>query len=186
MGHSMTQLIESVLSGSGEMRERMRAFDWSTTTLGPLERWPQSLRLSLRLVLASGYPMCILWAPDYTMLYNDAYRLLIGTKHPLALGRGAREVVPESWDWVEPIFERVMTQGEDFSTLDDHLTPLNRKNYLEECYFAFLYSPSRDDSGGVCGILATALEMTERVLEDRRRLVLRRSGVPNGRSASRG
>ena len=34
----MTRLIESVLGGVGEMRERMRALDWSTTPLGPLEQ----------------------------------------------------------------------------------------------------------------------------------------------------
>jgi PAS domain S-box-containing protein len=169
----MMHLIESVLSGSGEMRERMRAFDWSTTTLGPLERWSQSLRISLRLVLASGYPMCICWGPDHTMLYNDSYRQIIGTEHPLALGRGVREVFPESWDFVGPIFDRVMTQGEDFSTLNDHLIPLNRKNYLEECYFAFSYSPIPDDSEGVGGVLTTALETTARVVEDRERQVLR-------------
>jgi hypothetical protein len=43
-----TQLIESVFAGGGEMGTRMRAFDWSTTALGPLEQWPQSLQASIR------------------------------------------------------------------------------------------------------------------------------------------
>ena len=72
MGHIMTKLIESVLGGGGDMGERMRAFDWSTTALGPLEQWPQSLRICVRIVLGSGYPMAICWGPDYTLLYNDA------------------------------------------------------------------------------------------------------------------
>jgi hypothetical protein len=53
----MTQLIESVLRGGGEMGERMRAFDWSTTALGPLEQWPQSLRICAQIILGSAYPM---------------------------------------------------------------------------------------------------------------------------------
>jgi len=48
------QLIESVLGGGGEMGERMRAFDWSTSALGPPEQWPQSLRICVRIVLSSG------------------------------------------------------------------------------------------------------------------------------------
>ena len=56
-----TQLIESVFAGGGEMGARMRAFDWSTTALGPLERWPQSLRICVRIILGSGYPMAIGW-----------------------------------------------------------------------------------------------------------------------------
>ena len=60
-----TQLIESVFAGGGEMGARMRAFDWSATALGPLEKWPQSLRACVRVMLGSGYPMLICWGPAY-------------------------------------------------------------------------------------------------------------------------
>ena len=86
MGHSMTQLIESVLGGGGQMGERMRALDWSTTALGPLEQWPQSLRISVRIVLGSGYPMTIYWGPEYTLLYNDAATTRDGNKAPGGIG----------------------------------------------------------------------------------------------------
>ena len=85
------QLIESVFAGSGEMAALMRALNWSTTRLGPLEQWPQALQTCVRIVLGSGYPMAICWGPDYVLLYNDAYRPIAGTKHPWALGRGARD-----------------------------------------------------------------------------------------------
>jgi PAS domain S-box-containing protein len=162
-----------VFAGGGEMGARMRAFDWSTTALGPLEQWPQSLRICVRVVLGSGYPMGVYWGPHYTVLYNDAFRQLIGTKHPAALGRGFREVFPELWDFLGPLFDRVMTQGQDYSSQFDQLLPLNRKNYLEECYFAFSYCPIPDDTGGVGGVFATGIETTERVLEDRHRQLLR-------------
>jgi PAS domain S-box-containing protein len=173
MDHSMMQLIESVLSGGGEMGERMRAVEWSTTALGPLEQWPQSLRICVRIILGSGYPMVIYWGPEYTLLYNDACRHVMGTKHPAALGHGFREVFPEMWDSVGPLFDRVMTDGQDYSTLTDQLFLLNRNNYLEECYFAVSFSPIPDDTGEVGGVLGTSLETTERVIEDRRRQVLR-------------
>ena len=52
----MTQPIESVLGGGGKMGERLRAVDWSTTPLGPLERWPHSLKISVRIMLDSRSP----------------------------------------------------------------------------------------------------------------------------------
>ena len=173
MDLSKTQSIESVFAGGGEMRERMRALDWSTTALGPLEQWSRSLRICVRIVLGSGYPMTIYWGRCYTMLYNDACRQVMGSKHPAALGRGFREVFPEMWDSVGPLLDRVMMQGQDVSTLTDQLFLLNRNGYLEECYFATSFSPIPDDTGEVGGVLNTALETTERVIEDRRRQLLR-------------
>ena len=170
---SKTHLIESVFAGGGEMGARMRALDWSTTILGPLEQWPQSLRACVRIVLGSGYPMLVCWGSDYTMLYNDAYGAVIGTKSPAALGRSCRVVLSEAWDFIGPRFDRVMTEGQDTSTLTDQLFTLYRSNYLEECYFAFSYSPIPDDKGGVGGVFTACLETTERVIEDRRRQLLR-------------
>jgi hypothetical protein len=128
---SKTHLIESGFAGGGEMGARMRALDWSTTILGPLEQWPQSLRACVRIVLGSGYPMLVCWGSDYTMLYNDAYGAVIGTKSPAALGRSCRVVLSEAWDFIGPRFDRVMTEGQDTSTLTDQLFTLYRSNYLE-------------------------------------------------------
>jgi signal transduction histidine kinase len=173
MDLSKTQLIESVYAGGGEMAALMRAFDWSTTPLGPVEHWPQSLRTCVRIVLDSGYPMVISWGPDYVLLYNDACRPPMGAKHPWALGRGFRETFPEAWDFVGPMYDSVMTRGQEANFLTDLLLPIIRNNYLEEAYFAFSCSPIRDDNGRVGGVLTVLLETTERVLEDRRRQVLR-------------
>jgi DNA-binding NtrC family response regulator/signal transduction histidine kinase len=168
-----TQLIESVFAGGGEMGARMRALDWSATALGPLEQWPQSLRACVRVMLGSGFPMLVCWGPAYTMLFNDPYRPLIGTKQLSALGRAIREVLPETWDFLGPRFDRVMTHGQEASHLTGQMFTVFRNNYLEECYFSFSYSPIRDDNGNVGGVFTTVLDMTERVIEDRRRQVLR-------------
>src|SRR5215831_4968192 len=170
---SRSPLTESVFAGGGEMAALMRAFDWSTTPLGPVEQWPQALRTCVQIVLCSGYPMSICWGPHYVMLYNDAYVPPMGAKHPSALGHSCRNVFPEAWGFMGPMHERIMTRGQETSFLNSQLVPLNRNNYLEECYFAFSYGPIPDDYGHVGGILGTGLETTERVLEDRRRQVLR-------------
>src|ERR1700733_13832948 len=87
-----------VLLGGGELGARMRAMDWSTTPLGPVERWPQSLRTCVRIILTSQQPMFVWWGDELTNLYNDAYISILGGKHPWALGRPAAEVWREIWD----------------------------------------------------------------------------------------
>ena len=173
MSPGEAKLIGSVFAGSSEMAAYMRAHDWSTTALGPVEQWPQSLRTCVNIVVGSGYPMCIYWGPDYAFLYNEAYRPMTGTRHPWALGRSVREVYPEEWEFIGPIFDRVTSRAQAESFLDDQLVPLKRNSYLEECYFAFSVSPIPDDRGNVGGALVTVLETTERVLEGRRRRLLR-------------
>ncbi|MET4442079.1 hypothetical protein ABIB75_000338 [Bradyrhizobium sp. GM2.2] len=62
------------LSGGGEMGALTRAFDWSKTSLGSPEAWPQSLRVTVRLVLTSRHPMFIWWGPDLILSRNDGSR----------------------------------------------------------------------------------------------------------------
>ena len=78
-----------------DMRTRVEEFDWAATPMGPPKNWPQSLRWSVDLVLASGLPMSVRWGPELTIIYNDAYGALLGDRHPGALGKTLREVWPE-------------------------------------------------------------------------------------------
>ncbi len=116
--------------------------------------------------------MLICWGSQYTMIYNDGYRPILGkTKHPAALGSPIGLVFTEAMDFIGPRFDNVMARGEDF-TFTDQLFILDRNDYIEECYFTFSYSPAPADDG-VGGVLVTALETTDRVLDDRRRRTLR-------------
>ena len=78
-----------VTNPPGEMARRIREMDWSTTPLGSSEAWPQALKLSLAMILASNFPMAIRWGSEQVLIYNDAYRPILGDKHPEALGRSA-------------------------------------------------------------------------------------------------
>ena len=84
-------MIEDIFPGTSEMAQRMRELDWSNTALGPVERWPQSLRTSVSTCLDCAFPIVLWWGPDLAILYNDEYRQILGpAKHPWALGqRGA-------------------------------------------------------------------------------------------------
>lgn len=164
---------DGVLMGGGEMGALMRAVDWSVTPLGPVADWPQSLRTAVSICLASRFPMLIWWGPDLVMLYNDAYRPILGAmKHPAAMGQRGAACWPEIWDIIGPMLTGVLTHGEA-TWSEDQLLLLDRNGYVEECYFTFSYSAIRDESGGVGGVFTAVTETTARVLSERRLRTLR-------------
>jgi signal transduction histidine kinase len=162
-----------IFAGGGKMGALMRSIDWSTTPLGPVENWPQSLRTSVSICLASHFPMLIWWGPELVMLYNDAYRPMLGaTKHPAAMGQRGRECWPEIWHIIGPMLEGVLTEGQA-TWSENQLLLLDRNGYIEECYFTFSYSPIRDETGGVGGVFTAVTETTRQILSERRLRTLR-------------
>jgi PAS domain S-box-containing protein len=122
--------------------------------------------------LNSRFAILIWWGPELVMLYNDAYRQIIGTKHPAALGCPGRECWPEIWHIIGPMLEGVLERGEA-TWSSDLLLMLERSGYPEECYFTFSYSPIRDESGKIAGVFTPVADTTERVINERRMRTLR-------------
>jgi PAS domain S-box-containing protein len=161
-----------VFPNGGAMGELVRTKDWSGTPFGPIESWPQSLRTATALMLESSFAMVVAWGREFRFLYNDRYRPVLGNKHPCSLGAPAREIFPEVWDdLIGPLFMR--TRAGETVAMDDLYIPLHRHGYLENCYFSISYSPIRDETGGVGGMLAVVAETTERVEGERRLTTLR-------------
>ncbi|MGV3560880.1 PAS domain-containing protein [Larkinella arboricola] len=156
------------LSGGGEVGKLIRSYDWSATPLGPPEQWPQSLKTAVSIVLRSSYPMFIWWGPELITIYNDAYVPLMGYKHPAFLGKPANELWSEIWETsLLPMKNRVFEQQESIYGQDLMLL-LERKEFPEEAYFNFSYSPIIDESGQVGGLFCACHEETDRVLQQRR------------------
>ncbi len=158
---------DSIFVAGGEMGNLMRSLDWSQTPLGDVNHWPQSLRSAVSILLPSKAQIFLLWGAELIKLYNDAFRPILASKHPWALGRPAREVWSETWDAIKPLLDGVVTTGEAFWA-QDYLFFLNRYGYSEETYFDVSYDPVRDESGEVGGIFGIVSETTGRVLGDRR------------------
>jgi signal transduction histidine kinase len=160
------------LSGSSELAERMRTTDWSSTPLGPMEHWPQSLRTSISICLASRFPIVLYWGPEYVVLYNDAYSAILGSKHPWALGKRCCECWAEIWETIGPMLDGVISTGEA-TWSDDLLLELQRFGYSEECYFSFSFSPIRVETGTTGGVFTAVIETTARLIAERRLNTLR-------------
>jgi signal transduction histidine kinase len=160
------------LSGGEEMGGRLRAYDWTRTPLGEPEAWPRSLKTATRIMLTSRQPIWIGWGRDLTYLYNDAYKSIIGGKHPWALGRPAAEVWHEIWPEIAPMLATAM-KGDEGTYVEEQLLIMERSGYPEETYYTFSYSPVPDDNGEVGGIICANTDDTKRVIGERQLALLR-------------
>ncbi len=91
------------LAGGGEMGALMRERDWSTTPLGMPAAWPVALRTLVPVMLGSKQLTFVAWGAEHRMLYNEGYAVLLGRKHPDALGQPLLDVWSEVRDDLAPI-----------------------------------------------------------------------------------
>ena len=155
----------------------IRSMDWSKTPIGDVETWSPALRMMVRLVLANRFPLLLWWGPRYCQLYNDAYRPVLGDKHPASMGQPASECFPEIWDVIGPLIDTPFSGG-SATWMDDLQLEYIRYDRLEEAHFTVAYSPVPDESmpSAIGGVLATMYEITEQVVGERRRSALRDLG----------
>ena len=157
--------VQAFPVGGGQMGARIRTFDWAHTPLGPIDRWPQALKTAVDVVLRSPVPLVMLWGGDGIMIYNDAYSVFAGGRHPKLLG----SKVLEGWPEVADLNRRVMEiglRGETLSFRDEHLV-LFRPGRPSDVWVDLDYSPLLDERGNPAGVLAIVVETTERVLAEK-------------------
>lgn len=150
------------LRGGGETGTLMRSHDWATSPLGDPSTWPVSLTTTVGLMMSSAYPMFVAWGPELAFLYNDAYRPILGKKHPAALGRPFAEVWADIWSDILPLVDKAMN-GE--AVFQENLPLVMARNgYPEETWYTFSYSPVRGETGEVAGMFCACQETTAQVI----------------------
>ncbi len=149
-------------AGGGEMGALIRATDWSKTAIGPPQMWSQSLRMMVSILLANRFPLLLWWGPQYVSIYNDAYRPILGTKHPKSMGQPVSECWSEIWPILKPLIDSPFNGG-PATWMEDLPLELNRHGFIEETHFTVAYSPVPDETAprGIGGVLATVHEITE-------------------------
>ncbi|HYI40665.1 MAG TPA: PAS domain S-box protein [Allosphingosinicella sp.] len=150
----------------GQTGALIRAYDWRSTPLGPIEDWPESLKAVVALVVDSPVPIVTLWGPDGIMIYNDAYSIFAGARHPRLLGSQVREGWPEVADFNDHVMKIVLAGG-TLSYKDQELV-LHRNGRPEPVWMNLDYSPVPGENGRPAGVIAIVVETTERVLAERR------------------
>ncbi|WP_438751894.1 sensor histidine kinase [Pararhizobium sp. O133] len=154
------------LGNGGELGALIRTYDWAPTPLGPVAQWPGCLRTATSLLLQSPVPIVMLWGAEGVMIYNDAYSVFAGRRHPQLLGSNVREGWVEIADFNDNVM-KVGLAGKTLAYRDQELT-LHRKGFAEQVWMDLDYSPVLDEHGKPAGVIAIVVETTERVLADRR------------------
>ncbi len=163
------------LSGGGEMGARIRAFDWSQTSIGPVESWPRSLKTCVQIMLTSRQPIWIGWGKDLIKLYNDPYKTIVGGKHPWALGKPASVVWNDIWKDIDPMLRQVMLENQGTYS-EAQLLIMERNGYPEETYYTFSYTPIAGDDGATEGMICANVDDTDRIISERQLKTLTQLG----------
>ncbi|WDG40274.1 ATP-binding protein [Pseudomonas synxantha] len=146
---------------AGEMAQRIRAFDWSTTDLGPIDRWSTSLACTVQMMLASPVPMVMLWGRAGYMIYNDSYSVFAGGRHPYLLGTPVELGWPEVAEFNRHVVDTCLAGGTlSFNNKD---LVLSRNGKPETVWLDLYYSPVAGDDQQPAGVLAIVVETTELV-----------------------
>ncbi|KAL2063482.1 hypothetical protein VTL71DRAFT_5287 [Oculimacula yallundae] len=152
-----------------------RSIDWASTALGPMEDWSFDLRAMCNLIMGSPHPAAMYWGDEYIAIYNEAYILLAGQKHPQLMGQSYKVAWSEIWTEIEGVFDSARHSGQSTMKDDDCLF-LKRNGFLEESYFSWSIVPLIGDDGSVVGLYNPAFEKTRRKIAERRMLTLREVG----------
>ena len=152
-----------------------RSIKWEETSLGPIEHWCPALRGIANLVMASPHPAAMYWGDDLVAIYNEAYVMLAGQKHPVLMGQPYSEAWSEIWEDVKDVFAQAKLTGQATMKDDDRLF-MKRRGFLEETYFTWSIIPLVGADGSVQGMYNPAFEKTRRTLAERRMLTLREIG----------
>jgi len=152
------------------MGDAIRAFNWAETPLGPIDTWPQALQGVVQMMLSQRQAICLVWGPELTLLYNDAYAPLLGSKEPTSLGAPLKTVWLDVWDGIEPFVARAMS-GEGTWSEEMPLT-MWRSGYPEETFWTFSYSPLFDGDE-IKGMINITLDATPIVMARRSEAALR-------------
>ncbi len=163
---------QDFLPGDSVVAREIADYDWARSPVGAIATWPPSLRTTLSIVLGSRFPMCLVWGPELVLFHNDAFRPMLGAKEPGALGGRMPEVWSDVWDEVAPIVDSALSGRATWS--EDLPLVVDRNGYPEDTWWTFSYTPVRDETGEVHGILNIVTETTAKV-KNERRLMLERA-----------
>jgi PAS domain S-box-containing protein len=166
--------MPAFLAGGGAMGELIAALDWGATPLGPLAAWPACLRCAVSMMVRAPNAMILLWGSAGIMIYNDAYAVVAGQRHPAILGMDVAAGWPEVAAFNLDVL-RTGLAGKPLTFAGQRMT-LFRNGAAEDVWLDIGYSPVLGESGVPEGVLAIVTETTSRALADERLRVAQETG----------
>jgi len=155
----------SFLDNTGELGALIASYDWSATSLGAIETWPQSVKSTVSLILHSPFPIATMWGEAGVMIYNSGYAEIARDKHPALLGIEVRDAWPEARDFNDNVM-RVCMAGNTLHYEDQELT-LHREGRDQQIWFNLHYSPIIGEGHAPAGVMAMVEDTTDDVRVER-------------------
>jgi PAS domain S-box-containing protein len=152
----------TLITGTSEMSNRIRAHDWAATPLGAIENWSETLVATVNLMLHSPFPTILSWGPEMVFLYNDTAIPTLMGKHPSALGDLYRNVFHEAWDLVSADLEACLYKGET-AVRDNMFIPILLNGVVEDHYWSYSLIPVHEN-GKIVGIYDAYRNTTDIVM----------------------
>jgi PAS domain S-box-containing protein len=115
------------------------------------------------MALESPFPINLWCGPDLVLIYNDAYRAALGSKHPRALGQPGATVWSEIWHEIEPMFETIREGGPAAYAENARFLMEHAQGPADFAWFTFSLSAVRDESGEIIAFLNIASDTTSHV-----------------------
>ncbi|MET0961769.1 MAG: PAS domain S-box protein [Noviherbaspirillum sp.] len=159
-------MTHSFLHGAGKIGDIIAAHDWCSTPLGAIPTWPQSLRTTVALILRSPVAMVTMWGEQGVMIYNEAYSLIAGSRHPGLLGANVRQAWPEVPDFNDNVMN-VGLSGATLSYVDQEMI-LHRSGVPEQVWLTLDYSPIIGEDNLPAGVMAIVVDTSAKVRAERR------------------
>ena len=147
------------------MGRKLREYEWGGTSLGLLETWPQSLRVAVRILLASSVPIALWWGKDLVQIHNDAYRASLGStiqSHLFGTSRNLR--TDRVWETIGPSVEAVLNGRGPISGSGIPLS-IENGSVTSPVYWDFSLCPI-DVEGDVGGVLGFVRNVSEEQSDD--------------------
>lgn len=161
----MLKILASLPANASATTKLLLEFPWHQTSLGAVEVWTPVMKTTVALMMQSPLPIVTLWGPDGYMVYNDAYSVFAGGRHPGLLGSKVREGWPEIADFNDNVMH-VCLAGGALSYTDQELT-LHRTGAPEQVFMNLDYSPILAGDGAIEGVIAFVVETTDKVKAER-------------------
>ena len=151
------KVVSDFLAGGEEMGALTRGYDWPKTSLGSPETWPQSLRVTVRLVLTTRHPMFISWGTGLIPFYNDAYRETMGPERRPTLWEHGAAIVGMKYGISLALRSSTSWQVTGRPGVSQ-LVPVIRHASSPGCPWTYSFSPI-DFEGKVGGVLVVCKDV---------------------------
>ncbi|PNS21002.1 Hybrid signal transduction histidine kinase K [Sphaceloma murrayae] len=151
--------------------QTIKNFPWHETTLGGIDTWSETLRATVQGICANEEPRILLWGPDHVLVPNEACAPVLGAKFPLSIGGRGEDIWSEAWPALSGFISR--TESEAKATrIPGMPLPMRRHGYDEETFWMINFLPVMGSKGHVAGVVDEFTEITQSVIDDRRRDII--------------